>query len=66
MIHRFRITLYSTIISGLFFLFLYGETKAQFPEVSSVYVKRVFYNGEHNAFTDLIRFKGKYYLTFRS
>lgn len=29
-------------------------------------VRRVFHNGEHNAFTDLIRFKGRYYLTFRS
>lgn len=29
-------------------------------------VRRVFDNGERNAFTDLIRFKGVYYLTFRS
>jgi hypothetical protein len=29
-------------------------------------VRRVFHNGEHNAFTDLVRFKGKSYLTFRS
>lgn len=29
-------------------------------------VRRVFDNGEHNAFTDLIRWKGKYWLTFRS
>ena len=36
------------------------------PEVRVTNVRRVFYNGEHNAFTDLIRFKGKFYLTFRS
>ena len=36
------------------------------PEVRVSNVRRVFYNGEHNAFTDLIRFKGKFYLTFRS
>ena len=29
-------------------------------------VRRVFHNGEHNAFTDLVRFKGTYYLTFRT
>jgi hypothetical protein len=29
-------------------------------------VRRLFHNGEHNAFTDLIRFKGAYYLTFRT
>jgi len=36
------------------------------PEVMVSNVRRVFYNGEHNAFTDLIRFKGRFYLTFRS
>ncbi|MCA9175325.1 MAG: hypothetical protein KDB14_12650 [Planctomycetales bacterium] len=29
-------------------------------------IRRVFHNGEHNAFTDLVRFDGRYYLTFRS
>ena len=29
-------------------------------------VRRVFYNGEHNAFTDLVRFHGRMFLTFRS
>ena len=32
----------------------------------SASVRRVFHNGEHNAFTDLVRFQGKLYLTFRS
>ncbi|MEJ2702239.1 MAG: hypothetical protein P8Z79_07330 [Sedimentisphaerales bacterium] len=36
------------------------------PNVKVSNVRRVFYNGQHNAFTDLIRFKGKFYLTFRS
>ncbi len=36
------------------------------PGVRVSNVRRVFYNGEHNAFTDLIRFKGKFYLTFRN
>ncbi len=36
------------------------------PEVAVRNVRRVFDNGEHNAFTDLVRFKGRLYLTFRS
>jgi len=36
------------------------------PEVSVSSVRRVFHNGEHNAFTDLCRFQGQLYLTFRS
>lgn len=29
-------------------------------------IRRVFHNGEHNAFTDLVRFQGQFFLTFRS
>jgi len=36
------------------------------PEVVVSSVRRVFHNGEHNAFTDLCRFRGQLYLTFRS
>lgn len=36
------------------------------PKVSVESVRRIFHNGEHNAFTDLCRFKGQLYLTFRS
>lgn len=36
------------------------------PKVRVELVRRVFHNGEHNAFTDLIRFQGHFYLTFRS
>src|SRR5512143_5207 len=38
----------------------------QLPEVRVINTRRVFHNGEHNAFTDLVRFKDKFYLTFRS
>jgi hypothetical protein len=38
----------------------------QLPVVRVVSVRRVFHNGEHNAFTDLVRFQGRFYLTFRS
>ncbi|MBL8817741.1 MAG: hypothetical protein JNL58_17075 [Planctomyces sp.] len=39
---------------------------AEEPAVRVSNIRRVFHNGEHNAFTDLITFRGQYYLTFRS
>ena len=36
------------------------------PAVRVENVRRVFHNGEHNAFTDLIEWQGKLWLTFRS
>jgi hypothetical protein len=39
---------------------------AELPAVTVTNVRRVFHNGEHNAFTDLVRFQGRYYLTFRN
>jgi hypothetical protein len=38
----------------------------QLPAVKVASVRRVFHNGEHNAFTDLTRFKNKFYLAFRT
>jgi len=39
---------------------------ADWPHVEVTNVRRVFHNGEHNAFTDLIRWRGKFWLAFRS
>ncbi len=36
------------------------------PDVKITNIRRVFHNGEHNAFTDLVRFREKFYLTFRT
>lgn len=36
------------------------------PQVEVSHVRRVFHNGEHNAFTDLTVFQGAFYLAFRS
>ncbi len=36
------------------------------PAVKVTSVRLAFDNGEHNAFTDLCRFQGRFYLTFRS
>ncbi len=41
-------------------------TAADLPEVKVTNIRRVFHNGEHNAFTDLVKFRDRYYLTFRS
>lgn len=43
-----------------------AATTGDLPRVTVSSVRRIFHNGEHNAFTDLVRFKGKLYLTFRS
>jgi hypothetical protein len=43
-----------------------GETQAEVPQVQVSNIRRVFDNGDHNAFTDLVRFQDRYYLTFRS
>ena len=39
---------------------------AEPPQVRVSNIRRVFHNGEHNAFTDLVRFKNRFYLAFRS
>ena len=39
---------------------------AEPPAVTVTNIRRVFHNGEHNAFTDLVRFKDRLYLCFRS
>ena len=43
-----------------------AATAGQLPQVRVSNIRRVFHNGEHNAFTDLVRFRDKLYLTFRS
>ncbi len=41
-------------------------TCAASPKVEVLNLRRAFHNGEHNAFTDLCRFGGNLYLTFRT
>lgn len=36
------------------------------PDVRVSNVRRVFHNGQHNAFTDLVKYQDHFYLTFRS
>ena len=43
-----------------------GRAEDALPKVRVESIRRAFHNGEHNAFTDLVRFQGKLYLTFRS
>ena len=43
-----------------------ADTETGAPAVRVTNVRRVFHNGEHNAFTDMVRFRDRLYLTFRS
>jgi hypothetical protein len=53
----FQVSLAGTLLSS---------GRAQGPNVKVASVRRIFHNGEHNAFTDSTRFQGRLYLTFRS
>lgn len=46
--------------------YLVSSRAAEPPRVEVTQIRKAFHNGEHNAFTDLVRFKGRFYLTFRS
>ncbi len=50
----------------LFITISSAAAQSQPAKVKIISVKRIFDNGEHNAFTDMIRYKGNMYLTFRS
>ncbi|MCP4169216.1 MAG: hypothetical protein GY758_00405 [Fuerstiella sp.] len=54
------------LLAILVFVLLPAHLHAAPPRVQVSNVRRVFHNGEHNAFTDLVRFQDRYYLTFRS
>ncbi|NNE93699.1 MAG: hypothetical protein HKN23_18775 [Verrucomicrobiales bacterium] len=43
-----------------------GQSPGSPPEVEVTNVRRAFHNGEHNAFTDLVRWNDRLWLTFRS
>lgn len=58
-----RLMCIATVFSGLSDAYSAAD---ELPDVKVVSVRRVFHNGEHNAFTDMCRFEGRYYLTFRS
>lgn len=45
---------------------LRAESADSPPQVTVSPIRRIFHNGEHNAFTDLCRFRDQIYLTFRS
>jgi len=57
--------MYRLLLAGMLGLGC-GIAAADEPRVAVENVRRVFHNDAHNAFTDLIRFQGKLYLTFRS
>jgi hypothetical protein len=60
-----RILRFSTVLLAGFFA-LASEGAERPPAVRVENIRRVFHNGEHNAFTDLIRWRDRYWLAFRS
>lgn len=63
---KFVKKLYSILIFTLLFFPADSSVAKDLPRINVLSVERVFYNGEHNAFTDLCKFNGRFYLTFRS
>ncbi|MEC7497550.1 MAG: hypothetical protein VYE67_04495, partial [Planctomycetota bacterium] len=59
-------SLLTLAILMLLTMFIPPTLGTELPQVNVTNVRRVFHNGEHNAFTDLVRFKNRFYLTFRS
>lgn len=59
-------SLQAALFAGLCILSSAATMNAALPEVRVTNIRRVFHNGEHNAFTDLVRFRDRFYLTFRS
>lgn len=57
------------LLAALIVLSLIGKYAAAaeaLPKVRVEAIRRVFDDGPHNAFTDLVRFQGRVYLTFRN
>ena len=54
------------IAFSLFAVALSSMAEGSAPQIRIENVRRAFHNGEHNAFTDLIRWRDKFWLTFRS
>lgn len=63
--NQFRIWM-ASFGCGAMLLFATVAWAAEPPQVRVSQVRRAFHNGEHNAFTDLVRFRDRLYLTFRS
>jgi hypothetical protein len=57
----------SVLFIGTVFSLKTGHAQERpLPVARVASVRQVFHNGEHNAFTDLCRYRGRYYLAFRS
>ncbi|MFH1919146.1 MAG: hypothetical protein ABIP48_04545 [Planctomycetota bacterium] len=63
---RFGVGVFVGLVFGLLPWTTAVAAEEELPAVRVTSVRQVFDNGEHNAFTDLCRYQGKYYLTFRS
>lgn len=59
-----RLPLLRTLLATL--LLATAAAGASAPGLRVANIRRAFHNGEHNAFTDLIRWRGQFWLAFRS
>src|SRR5918996_1387713 len=50
---------------GVFSVFLLAAVSASAAEPEVVSVRKIWDEGKHNAFTDLVRWRDKWYCTFR-
>ena len=55
-----------SVLASMYVATIACAKEPQAPEVRVTNVRRVFHNGEHNAFTHMIRFRDRFYLAFRS
>jgi len=62
----FRMLVAGLLLSSIVSLPQGTQAADGLPGIRVENVRQVFDNGEHNAFTDLIRWKGKYWLAFRT
>ena len=59
-------TIFAAVLAAMGSIAAGSPANDSLPRVRVASVRRVFHNGEHNAFTDLCRFRGQLFLTFRS
>lgn len=61
-----RMSLKTFLLLLLAIMFPLKSEAEEFDSVRVTNIRRAFHNGEHNAFTDMVEFQGRYYLAFRS
>ena len=66
MIRLYTNMLLSMLLLAITLTFVSSANAQDLPEVKATNIRQVYHNGEHNAFTDLVQWRDKFWLTFRS